>query len=224
MSKLFREQARNLMKKHCPIRVFFGFDEKEEIKRMRAAGEPFVFMDHAYFHRGYRHDAYYRCIYNGIHRTNVLDVPGGRLKFFKVKVQDWKPSRDHVVFIPAPKNIEWLFGDWNDGALERIASCTQRLIKIKAKTDGSLGDFLHRSHGLVTHSSVAGVEAACLGFPVFGPETSPAYPVSGSLDDIENPVRPDREPWLRTLAYSQFTTAEIANGTAWQIIKETERL
>jgi hypothetical protein len=71
---------------------------------------------------------------------------------------------------------------------------------------------------------VAGVEAACLGFPVFGPETSPAYPVSGSLDDIENPVRPDREPWLRTLAYSQFTTAEIANGTAWQIIKETERL
>ncbi len=68
------------MQQHCPLRVFFGFDDKEEIKRMRDAGEPFVFMDHAYFHRGYRHDAFYRAIFNALHRTNLLDVPDDRLK------------------------------------------------------------------------------------------------------------------------------------------------
>lgn len=224
MSKVFRDNARNDMKKHCPFPVFFGFDDKAEIKKLRDAGEPFVFMDHAYFHRGYRHDAFYRVCFNGFHRTKLLDVPGDRLAFFKVKQYDWRNSRDHIVFIPAPKNIEWICGEWNTKALEQIASVTDRPIKIKAKTDGSLIDFLHRSHGLVTHSSVAGVEAACLGFPVFGPETSPAFPVSNSIENIETPLRPDREPWLRTLAYSQFTTAEIQDGRAWGIFKELERL
>jgi len=224
MSKPERDKWRNHMQRHTPIRCFFGFDEVEELRRMKRAGEPFIFLDHAYFHRGYRPNGYFRVIYNGIHRTNALDLPGDRLERMKVKVLDWKDGRDHVVLIPAPKNIEKLYGPWNTSAVERLIKVTRRQIKVKAKTDGSLGDFLHRSWGLVAHSSVAAVEAACLGFPVFGPETSPAYPVSGSMDDIETPVRPDREPWLRTLAYSQFTTSEIENGTAWGIIKETERL
>lgn len=224
MSKRLRELPRQAMQKHCPYPVFFGFDNIEGLKAARDSGAPWVFMDHAYFHRGYRHDAYFRVIYNGIHQTKVMDVPGDRLEFFKVKRLDWKNGRDHIVFIPAPRNIEVLYGPWNEMALQWIASATNRPIKIKAKTDGSLGDFLHRSWGLVTHSSVAGVEAACLGFSVFGPNTSPAFPVSASIDDIENPVRPDREPWLRTLAYSQFTTQEIENGTAWGILKELHRL
>lgn len=212
------------MQKHCPFRVFFGFDELEELKATRERGDPYLFMDHAYFHRGYRQDGYFRAIYNGIHQTHVLDVPGDRLKTFRVKRYDWKEGREHVVFIPAPKNIEKLFGPWNETALQRIAAATDRPIKIKAKTDGGLGDFLHKCWGLVTHSSVAGVEAACMGFPVFGPETSPAFPISASIDDIETPIRPDRDPWLKTLAYSQFTTQEIFSGSAWRIIKEVHGL
>jgi hypothetical protein len=224
VSKRLREMPRQAMQKHCPFPVFFGFDDIEKLRAVRKSGEPWLFMDHAYFHRGYRHNAFFRVIYKNIHQTKALDVPGDRLEFFKVKRLDWKNTRDHVVFIPAPRNIEALYGPWNEKALQRIASATKRPIKIKAKTDGSLGDFLHRSWGLVAHSSVAAVEAACLGFPVFGPDTSPAFPVSASIDDIENPVRPDREPWLRTLAYSQFTTEEIENGKAWGIIRELHGL
>lgn len=212
------------MQRYCPYPVFFGFDQVEEIRSLKRAGSPFVFMDHAYFHRGYRHDAYFRAIYCGIHRTNLLDVPNDRLKMFKVKTYDWKEGRDHIVFIPAPKNIEALYGPWNEPTLRRLAEITDRPIKIKAKTDGSLGDFLHRSWGLVAHSSVAAVETACFGIPVFGPDTSPAFPVSAPIDEIENPIRPDRGKWLSTLAYSQFTTEEIQTGKAWKIIKETERL
>lgn len=212
------------MQRYCPYPVFFGFDEVAEIKRLREKGEPYVFLDHAYFHRGYRMDAYFRAIYSGIHRTNLLDVPGDRLKFFKPKWYDWKNGHDHIVFIPAPKNIELLCGPWNEPTLQRLAEVTDRPIKIKAKTDGSLGDFLNRSWGLVAHSSVAAVETACFGIPVFGEETSPAFPVSAPIEQIESPIRPDREQWLRTLAYSQFTTDEIQTGKAWNIIKETERL
>lgn len=224
MSKRLRELPRLAMQKHCPYPVFFGFDNPDGLKAAKKSGEPWVFMDHAYFHRGYRTNAYFRVICNGIHQTKVLDVPRDRMDMFKVKCLDWKQGRDHVVFIPAPPNIEALYGPWNQMALDRLKSATTRLIKVKSKSDGGLGDFLHRSWGLVTHSSVAGVEAACLGFPVFGPETSPAYPVSASIDEIENPVRPDREPWLRTLAYSQFTTEEIESGRAWGILRELHGL
>lgn len=224
MSKRLREIPRLAMQKRCRFPVFFGFDDLDELKRIRKSGEPWVFIDHAYFHRGYRNNANFRVIYKGFHQTKVLDVPNDRLKAFKVKQYDWKNGRDHVVFIPAPKNIEAIYGPWNEKTLERLCQITDRQIKVKSKSDGSLSDSLDKSWGLVTHSSVAGVEAACLGFPVFGPETSPAYPVSATIEDIDSPVRPDREPWLRTLAYSQFTTEEIANGRAWGIIKELNGL
>lgn len=224
MSRELRETHRKAMQAHCPFKVFFGFDDVPGIRAALDSGEPFLFMDHAYFHRGYRHDANFRILYRAIHQTKVLDVPGNRFKLFKVRLHEWRDSSGHIVFIPAPKRIEELFGKWNEQTLAKIADVTDRPIKIKAKTDGSLADALHRSYGLVTHSSVAGVEAACLGFPVFGPETSPAYPVSAPIDQIESPVKTDRVAWVNSLAYSQFTTEEIKKGVAWSIIKELYKL
>lgn len=225
MTPTFREPYRKKMQETCPVRVFFGFDEIDELQRFMKSGEPFVYMDHAYFMRGYGPDCNFRVLYKQLHRTNVLDLPSDRMKQFGAKFYDWKEGRQHVVFIPAAKNMEKVYGLWNDRAVESLAAATQRDIKIKAKTDGQLKDFLHRSWGLVSHSSVAAVEAACLGFPVWGGKESPAFAVSNpDITDIENPVRPDRTQWVNTLTYSQFSIKEIEKGTAWQIIRETERL
>jgi len=225
MTPTFREPYRKKMQETCPVRVFFGFDEIDELKRMRQAKEPYVYMDHAYFMRGYGPDCNFRVIYNGLHRTNVLDVPSDRNKRFSAVFHDWKEGRNHIVLIPAAKNIEAIFGKWNDKACETLATVTTREVRVKSKSDGSLKDFLHRSWGLVSHSSVAAVEAACLGFPVWGGAESPAFAVSNpDISDIENPLRPDRQQWVNTLCYSQFSIGEIEKGTAWKIISETERL
>jgi hypothetical protein len=42
------------------------------------------------------------------------------------------------------------------------------------------------------------------------------------LSKIEEPVRPQREPILYSLAYNQFTPQEIASGYAKQILDEQQ--
>jgi hypothetical protein len=152
----------------------------------------------------------------------VLDVPDDRRAMFKAAFQAWREPRETIVFIPAPKSIEQFYGDnWNAQALGEIAKATKRKVIIKAKTDGNLREYLKQAHCLVSHSSVAAVEAGCFGVPVFGPATSPAYLIGESdLSQIENPVFPDRERWLNTLTYSQFTKQEITSGFAWATVKE----
>jgi hypothetical protein len=44
---------------------------------------------------------------------------------------------------------------------------------------------------------------------------------AGRLTDISQdraPVYPDREPWLRALAYSQFDERELVDGTLWKLL------
>lgn len=59
---------------------------------------------------------------------------------------------------------------------------------------------------------MSGVPAICL-----DPENAVA-PVcsSGIWDPLK---RPDRSEWLRALAYRQFSMNEIADGTAWELLK-----
>ena len=217
-----RESIRKKIK--CDVPVFFGYDEKDEIEQCKKKGQPFLYVDHAYFDRGYK-AGNFRAIYNTIHRTSVLDVPGDRRQKFSVKLREWRGG-DFILIIPAPVNPLWFHKEprWNEEVIERLCKITNREIRIKSDKSNGLGDSIKKCFALVTHSSVAGVEAACAGVRVCGPKTSPAYPVGVDIQDIENPIEPDREAWVNSLTYSQFTEAELYDGSAWQIIKETERL
>ena len=218
MSRLHREEIAKLAQGHCPYPTFCGFDRIDEIQKLRKAGEPYLFLDHAYFVRG--HGGNYRMVLNGIHQTKLWDVPNDRRHLFKHLVRPWKQNGDLVIVIPAPKNIQTLYrDDWNS-EIARILAPSHREIKVKAKDDGDLGKMLRQAWCLVSHSSVAAVEAAVYGVPVFGPKSSPANQVGADHMDIERPVFPDREQWLNTLTYSQFTKQEIASGKAWGIVKE----
>ncbi len=209
----------------CGVRVFFGYDEKDEIALFRKKGQPFLYVDHAYFDRGY-HRGHFRAIYNTIHRTNELDLPADRRQRFSVKVREWRDGGDFILLIPAPPNPLWFHGEhkWNEEVIERLCRVTSREIRVKSNKSNGLGDSIKNCYALVTHSSVAGVEAACEGVRVCGPKTSPAYPVGVEVEQIESAIQPERDRWVNTLTYSQFTMAELADGSAWQIIKETERL
>jgi hypothetical protein len=41
------------------------------------------------------------------------------------------------------------------------------------------------------------------------------------FDDIENPVYPDREKWLYSLAYNQWNEAELCDGTLFRMLGGT---
>jgi hypothetical protein len=90
-------------------------------------------------------------------------------------------------------------------------------------------DWLADVHAVVTFNSTAATEAVLAGVPVF--VTAPANaarPVSNlDLSKIETPWFPDSDQvhkWACHLAYGQFHTTELADGTAAAILKETQNV
>jgi len=58
-----------------------------------------------------------------------------------------------------------------------------------------------------------------MGCPVFvDPDSAASLVGLTDLARIEQPIFPDREPWLRALSYSQFNEAELVDGTLWRLL------
>lgn len=110
---------------------------------------------------------------------------------------------------------------WTVKTAQRLGNLTDRPIVTRDKeTKRSLEVDCQGAHALVTHGSNAAVEAVIMGCPVFVDPSSAASLVGKtSLEEIESPVYPDREPWLWSLAYCQFNEAELVDGTLWRLIE-----
>jgi hypothetical protein len=67
------------------------------------------------------------------------------------------------------------------------------------------------------------IDAVCMGVPIFTTEYSAVRQLGlQDLSKIEEPIHPQREPILYSLAYNQFTPDEIASGYAKQILEEQQ--
>ncbi len=209
-----RYELAMILQSHMPIPAYFGFATEGVFE----AKPPFVYMDHAYFERGYEKENF-RIIFNGIHQTGVIPGLPNRTARLCPFPRDWKQG-DHVIVIPPPPNVCKFHKaeTWVSETVAELKKHTDRRVIVKPKSGPPLGEF--SCWAVVSHSSVAAVEAAYMGTPVFGPETSPAYPVGLSdLSQIESPIFPDRTEWLNTLCWSQFHLTEILSGFAWEAIK-----
>jgi hypothetical protein len=77
---------------------------------------------------------------------------------------------------------------------------------------------------VITYNSSPGVAAAVEGVPVFvtdpEPQKSQAFDVCNvDLSQIENPQRPERQPWIERLAMSHYSFDDLKSGRAWAVIK-----
>lgn len=85
---------------------------------------------------------------------------------------------------------------------------------------GSLADALAGAAVVVTWNSNTGVDAALAGVPVITcDDGAMARSVSASGLDGDL-VTPDREDWLRRMAWRQWNLDEITSGAAWDVIKD----
>jgi hypothetical protein len=211
----------------------FGLVHQHQKKRI-----PFLFSDMPYFGRfmpdNGRNTCYWRIIPNALHCNWLGNYPADRIKKINPVIRDWRKSGDHILVCPSSSVVEMFYGEknWLDRTVAKLKQVTDRPIRVRLKprANGLSGPAVatvpfeqdcKSAHAVVTLCSLAAVEAVCLGVPSFCGAMSAAAPVSElNIENIESPLMPDRERWLSTLAYFQYTEAEIANGCAWQFFQD----
>src|SRR6185369_6706794 len=129
----------------------------------------------------------------------------------------------HIVIAAPTETYSKLHGcqDWVTKTVTALAKVTDRQLVIRDKEQyrrRPIQKDLEGAHCLVTHGSNAGNEAVILGCPVFVHPLCAAALVGKTDLDVEHPVYPDRQPWLNSLAYSQFNERELVDGTLWNLI------
>lgn len=95
------------------------------------------------------------------------------------------------------------------------------LSDFRFSTKRLLVDELREAWAVVAFTSNAAVDAAIAGVPTFACDPAcMAWDVSsGDIANIERPTYPDRKPWVHRLAYSQWTIAEMRDGTMWKRLR-----
>jgi hypothetical protein len=206
------------------------------IKRWQENGTPWIYWDRGYLRRVFATwlpdghklgvpGGYYRWHLNSFQMTAIRDVPDDRWRALKLEhcVKPWRKSGDKIVIahtLPDYWQLRGLPIDWSLRLAEEMRRITKRPVIVRDKESRVPLDVeLNGAHCLVTHGSIAAVEAVVLGWPVIVHESSAAALV-GSTDfvNIEALRYPVREPWLRALSYCQFNENELCDGTLWRLI------
>jgi hypothetical protein len=98
----------------------------------------------------------------------------------------------------------------------------QVLISASAATQTLMGD-LKNCWAVVNHNSSPTVGAAIEGIPVFvtDPENSQCRDIANTdLARIEEPVLPDRLPWVCKISQSHWSHADLESGRCWQHMRQ----
>lgn len=130
-----------------------------------------------------------------------------------------------------PKSIN--MSNWVSNTVEEIIKFTDRKIVVrphprfdfklnlknislerpkKILTSYDSYDINYKYHCTVNYNSGPGILAAVNGCPVIVDQSSMAYPISDSLENIENPVLKDRESWFVNLCHTEWLLEELAQG------------
>lgn len=203
------------------------------IKQWQARRRPFIYWDRGYLMRWFAtclpqpvsmETSYYRFHVNGFQMQAIRDLPDDRWKLLKTEVRPWQRGGRHIVIAAPTQTYATVHGceNWIAETIAALAKLTDRQLVIRDKEHYRRRPIqmdLDGAHALVTHGSNAANEAVILGCPVFvHPSCAAALVGKTDLKGIEKPVYPERQPWLNALAYSQFTEAELLDGTLWRLL------
>lgn len=220
--------------RHQPQRgaCFYGVtaDTLELVRAAWRCGQPWWYVDHAYFGRG----EYYRVTRNALQHSGTGASDGRRLRRLSIEIQPWRSGGRHILVCPQSERWhEWLMdGDtpqaWAERVTAELRKHTDRPIVVRYKPQiglpvpdavveakRQLDEAFEDCHAVVVHQSGVGIQAAIAGVPVFALGAGAVSPMAcDDLAQIEQPLRPDgREAWAAVLADNQWTLAEMADGT-----------
>jgi len=215
---------------------FWGLGENNETAE-QCRNKKWLFTDMPYWNRWMGPETAdacsWRVIPNALHETGVYEYPNDRCK--DVQLSNWRKTGNHILVCPSSTTMTmWTCkqteSEWTTKTIKELKKYTDRSIVVrhKPRLRGISGPMVETTPleqdlsdcwAVVTNCSIVGVQAAILGIPVFCHVSSPALAVGNTeLKDIENPRMLERQEWINTLSYRQFSKAELANGFAKEIL------
>jgi len=219
-----------------------GGGSQKAIKRCWASGRNFYAMDTGYFGNG-KHKTWHRITYNALQNMHeMLPYDKSRLELQLGPFKEiYKPftSGSKILVCPPSDKVMNMFGqgtakEWTKKLVANLSTLTDRPIEIRMKpirseriSTKTIQDALQDDvHCLITYNSIAATEALMEGKPAItlGPNAAQLI-CETDLANLENPKIPTRDEmfaFLTHLSYSQFTQAEMEDGTAWRILQETQ--
>jgi hypothetical protein len=112
------------------------------------SGQHLVYIDHAYFNRGYRWKkehtgppSSFRMVLNEIHPTKIKRRKSDRFEAFNISLKPWKKTGDHILVCPPTGFLTEVINlrpDWSEWAVRTIRENSDRKIIIRPKPGISL--------------------------------------------------------------------------------------
>lgn len=218
------------------IHVFWGL-KRQHYKDAVKGGKPFVVVE-----RGYLGDRIKQWFsvgiggLNGYADFNNQNVLGNR--WTQWEMQPWKEDGQYALVVGQVPHDASLYGididQWAKMAVEQAKRVYSDVrfrhhpeVKAKDRPDygvpvmqGSLPKVLADAKCVITYSSNTAVDAVLLGVPsITTIKGSMAWDVTSH--NIEDPlIYPDRQEWLKRLAYTQWSIDEMRQGQPWRHLRE----
>ena len=203
------------------------------------AGKAAVYLDLAYWKR----DTYYKVSVGARHPTAYFQkVKHGsaRREKFGIKPEPYRRDGQHILIAGLSTKAAWAekegpLGDYERNLVAQLQQYTKREIIYRPKTPSAapipgagfstirapLVPLLQNSWAVVSRHSNVVVDGLVLGVPAFSWYGVGSVMSLQDLSKIETPWYPeDREQFLNDVAYCQWSTKELQNGTAWRHLKD----
>ncbi len=216
--------------------VVRGIAKKKVMWRCLESKRDFYYIDTGYFGNG-KHKQYHRITKNALQFSLPLNQRISDDRFHKTEtvIRKHRTGRNILLCPPSQKALSYWgvnLQEWLHNTQEEIKKHTDRPIVVREKqnrhtrvnVDTMEMALANDVHCMVTYNSIAAVESLIFGKPVFTMGPNAATPLANKdLVKIEKPYMPSPDEvrvLCMNLAYAQFTTNEMQDGTAWKILQK----
>jgi len=208
----------------------------EEILSQRISGnQPFWFLDTGYTNHLHGKKLWHRIVANHVHGIPDLtrSWPSDRLRTLPSFPRPWHGKGSRILIVENSPSHYRLYGDdiqtWRTRIAQELDQYDNTMerewyVKNNKKERISVYQYLEQDpkswYCVITDCSAAAIEAIWLGIPVITLRRHITAPVArDTISRLHDLYRGSMGDWLCALTYSQFTLAELQDGTAHKILR-----
>lgn len=224
--------------------VIRGMTERKVIQVAEKQNRDYYYIDTGYMGNLHKRKDFHRVVKNNVQNmTPRYDLPANRfneipLADSTIRFRGWRHHENGPILVVTPSAKPCNFYNidrdtWVDETIAEIKKYSDREIIIRDKGlrrervgENSVPWQLknEKIYCLVTYNSIAATEAISTGVPAVATAPGAADELcTKTIAKIESPYYADEQKviqWQNWLAYCNYTTTELRNGTALDIIEE----